>query len=181
MITGYAFAVVLCALMLGLVFFLLRTRRLREKYAGIWIIVSFGIALLAIFPKLAFWLAELAQVKTTTNLLFAIAAAVLLAVCIQLSTEVSALEEETRTIAEELALLRLEVRSMAATDTAVPTIVTQAVPAAAAWAPGPELRAPSQPLQASDGTSWTGPYGAGLPDQPIEAPVPTLDIQQRGA
>lgn len=181
MITGYAFAVVLCALMLGLVFVLLRTRRLREKYAGIWIIVSFGIGLLAVFPKVAFWLADLAQVKTTTNLLFAIAAAVLLAVCIQLSTEVSALEEETRTIAEELALLRLEVRSMAATNSAVPTIVTQTAPAAAAWLPGPDLRAPAQPLQSSDATSWTGPYGAGLPDQPNGASVPTPDIQPRGA
>jgi hypothetical protein len=102
---------------------------------------------------------------------------VLLAVCIQLSTEVSALEEETRTIAEELALLRLEVRSMAATDTAVPTIMMQAVPAAAG-APGPELRTSTQPLRASDDPSRTGPYGAGAPDQPIEAPVPTPDIQQ---
>ena len=111
MITGYAFAVVLCALILLLVFVLLRKRRLREKYAGIWILVSLGVATMAIFPQFAFWLAGVARVTTPVNLLFALAAAVLLAVCIQLSTEVSTLEEETRTIAEELALLRLEVRS----------------------------------------------------------------------
>ena len=111
MITGYAFAVVLCAMILGLLFVLLRRRRIREKYAGIWIVVSIGVRIVAIVPKFAFWLSDVARVSTPVNLLFAIGAAVLLAVCIQLSTEVSALEEETRTIAEELALLRLEVQA----------------------------------------------------------------------
>jgi hypothetical protein len=110
-ITGYAFAVVLCAILLGLLFVLMRRRRLREKYAAIWIVLSLGVLVIAIFPNVAFWLAEVARVNTPVNLLFAVSAAVLLVVCIQLSTEVSALEEETRTIAEELALLRLEVRS----------------------------------------------------------------------
>jgi hypothetical protein len=97
-------------MLLVLLFVLLRRRRIREKYAGIWIVVSIGVLIVAIFPKFAFWLSDVARVNTPVNLLFAIAAAVLLAVCIQLSTEVSALEEETRTIAEELALLRLEVQ-----------------------------------------------------------------------
>jgi hypothetical protein len=120
MITGYGFAVVLCALILLLVFVLLRKRRLREKYAGIWIVVSLGVATIAIFPNFAFWLAGVARVTTPVNLLFALAVAMLLAVCIQLSTEVSMLEEETRTIAEELALLRLEVREAARQQAAVP-------------------------------------------------------------
>jgi hypothetical protein len=111
MITGYALALVLCGLLIGLLFFLLRTRRIREKYAGIWIVVSLGVLVLAIVPKLAFWLSAVTRVNTPVNLLFAVSVAVLLAVCIQLSTEVTALEEETRTIAEELALLRQEVRA----------------------------------------------------------------------
>jgi len=111
MITGYAFAVSLCVLVVGLLFALLRTRRIREKYAGIWIVVSVGVLVLAVFPRFAFWLAKLAGVSTPVNLLFAVSIAVLLTVCIQLSIETSALEEETRTIAEELALLRLEVRA----------------------------------------------------------------------
>jgi len=112
MITGYAFAVTLCVLVVGLLFGLLRTRRIREKYAGIWIVVSVGVLVLAVFPRFAFWLAKLAGVSTPVNLLFAVSIAVLLTVCIQLSIETSALEEETRTIAEELALLRLEVRAV---------------------------------------------------------------------
>jgi hypothetical protein len=112
MITGHAFAVVLCAMLLGLLFVLLRTRRIREKYAGVWMVVSLGVVVLAIFPKLAFWLSGVAHVSTPVNLLFAVSIAMLLAVCLQLSTEVSTLEEETRTVAEELALLRMEVRAI---------------------------------------------------------------------
>jgi hypothetical protein len=111
MITGYALAVGLCVMVVALLFVLMRTRRIREKYAGIWIVVSIGVIVLAIFPKFTFWLSKVAGVISPVNLLFAVAIGVLLAVCIQLSTEVSTLEEETRTIAEELALLRLEVRS----------------------------------------------------------------------
>ena len=112
MMSGYAFAVVLCALVIFLLLVLLRTRRIREKYAAIWILVSLCVVVLAVFPDLASWLAQLVGVHTPVNLLFAVAFAVLLAVCIQLSAEVSGLEEETRTVAEELALLRLEVRQL---------------------------------------------------------------------
>ena len=112
MITGYALALVLCAMLVTLLFVLLRTRRLREKYAGIWIVVSLGVVVLAIFPSWAFWLARLAHVYTPVNLLFAGSIAVLLLVCIHLSTELSSQEEKSRTLAEEIALLRLEVHSL---------------------------------------------------------------------
>ncbi|MEZ0449562.1 DUF2304 domain-containing protein [Cellulomonas sp. ICMP 17802] len=107
--SGYLFAIVLSVVLVGLIFVLLRTRKVREKYVGIWLVLALAIVVVAVFPGLAFWLADLVGVETPVNLLFAVGFAVLLAVCIQLSSEVSALEEETRTIAEELALLRLDV------------------------------------------------------------------------
>lgn len=116
MMTGYAFAVALCVLLIVLLLLLLRMRRIREKYAAIWLIVAFCVVIVAIFPDLAGWLADLVGVQTPVNLLFAVAFAVLLAVCIQLSAELSALEEETRTVVEELALLRLEVRGTRASS-----------------------------------------------------------------
>jgi hypothetical protein len=106
--SGYPFALALCVLVVGLLFFLLRTRRIREKYAGIWIVLATTVVLLGLFPGLAVWVADLVGVETPSNLVFASAFVVLLLVCIQLSTETSQLEEETRTLAEELALLRLE-------------------------------------------------------------------------
>lgn len=103
--TGYPFALALTALVVIFVLLLLRTRRLREKYAAIWLVLAVMVLVLAVFPDLALWVAEVVGVETPVNLLFSSAIVVLLAVCIQLSSEVSALEEETRTVAEELALL----------------------------------------------------------------------------
>ena len=103
--TGYPFALALTALVVIFVLLLLRTRRLREKYAAIWLVLAVMVVVLAVFPDLALWVAEKVGVETPVNLLFSSAIVVLLAVCIQLSSEVSALEEETRTVAEELALL----------------------------------------------------------------------------
>lgn len=109
--SGYVFAVVLSAVFLVTLFSLLRARRLREKYAGIWVTVGAAVLVVAVFPRLAFWLADLVGVETPVNLLFAVALIVVLVVCIQLSSELSRSEEQTRTLAEEIALLRLEVRS----------------------------------------------------------------------
>ena len=103
--TGYPFALGLTAVVVVFVLLLLRTRRLREKYAAIWLVLAGVVVVLAVFPDLALWLAERVGVETPVNLLFSGAIVVLLAVCIQLSSELSALEEETRTVAEELALL----------------------------------------------------------------------------
>lgn len=106
--SGYPVAVVLCALVVALLVFLLRTRRIREKFAAVWIVLAIAVTILGAFPQLTIRLAALVGVQTPVNLLFAVAFAVLLAVCIQLSSEVSNLEEETRTLAEEVALLGLE-------------------------------------------------------------------------
>ena len=109
----YVTALVVCAVLVVAVAFLLRTRRIREKYAAIWIVLTVAVVLIAAFPGLAFWVSGLVGVRTPVNLVFALAIVVLLAVCVQLSMEISNLEEETRTLAEELALVRLEVRSLA--------------------------------------------------------------------
>jgi len=110
--SAYTFAIALCVIVVGLLFHLLRTRRIREKYAGIWIALAAVVVIAGIFPELAVWLSGVVGVQTPVNLVFAMAFVVLLLVCIQLSAEVSNLEEETRTLAEEIALLRLEVRDL---------------------------------------------------------------------
>lgn len=89
---------------------LLRRRQLREKYAVLWLVVGLAVAAIAIFPRLLREVADLFGVKTPSNLLFFVAGLVLLVVCVQLSYEVSRLEDETRALAEEVAILGLEVQ-----------------------------------------------------------------------
>ena len=96
-------AVVLVAL-----FEMLRRHRLREKYAVLWFFVAVGVLTITIFPGLLTGLAGLLGVELPVNLLFFLASLFLLVLTLQHSYELGRLEEKTRTLAEELALLRLE-------------------------------------------------------------------------
>ena len=62
------------------------------------------------FPVLLNKVADVVGVKDPPNLLLFAAALLLLLVCVHLSWEASRLEEKTRTLAEEVALLSPETR-----------------------------------------------------------------------
>lgn len=93
---------------LGVLFEMLRRRHLREKYAVMWAFVAFGVIVLAVFPGLLFSASDLIGVDVPSNLLFFLASMVLMVLTLQHSYELGRLEDKTRTLAEELALLRLE-------------------------------------------------------------------------
>lgn len=115
--SGYAFAVTASLAIVVFLVVLLRSRRLREKYAFIWIAVGVIVCILGAFPDVMLALTRLVGIQTPSNLLFSASLLVLLFVCIQLSVEVTTLEEETRTLTEEVALLRLDVeRALADRD-----------------------------------------------------------------
>jgi hypothetical protein len=88
---------------------MLRRRRLREKYAALWLVTALGVAVFALFPRLLDVTADRLHVIDPVNLLLFAAMLLLLLVCIHLSWETSRLEDETRALAEEVALLRLQV------------------------------------------------------------------------
>jgi hypothetical protein len=92
---------------------LLRRRQLREKYAVLWIIVALGVLPLAIFPDGLDWAANLVGVQSGASLVLFLGLVLLLLICTHLSWEVSQLEEETRTLAEEIALIRTQLEERA--------------------------------------------------------------------
>ena len=91
---------------------MLRKRRLREKYAVLWIVIGLALLLLAAFPQLLFWAAALLGVQVPSNLLFAMALLLLMTVCLHLSFEQSQSEDELRVLAEEVAILKTKVREL---------------------------------------------------------------------
>ncbi|MFC5434565.1 DUF2304 domain-containing protein [Microbacterium suwonense] len=97
---------ILAAIMLVAVFAMLLTRRLREKYAVLWIIIALAMLLLGLFPQLLLSMTSLLGVVLPANLLFAMAILLLLGVSLHLSWEQSQSEDEIRRAAEELAILR---------------------------------------------------------------------------
>jgi hypothetical protein len=89
-------------------FEMLRRHRLREKYALIWFVIAIGVLVVALFPVLLQKATSLLGLQVPANLLFFIASLVLLILTLQHSYELGRVEERTRTLAEEIALLRLE-------------------------------------------------------------------------
>jgi hypothetical protein len=101
-------SIVIACLVLFVVIEMMRRRKLREKYAGVWLIVAIGVVVLAAIPSAAQFLARLTGVETPSNFVFLLAGVVLALVSLHLSTEVGHLEEEVRTSVEAIALLRCE-------------------------------------------------------------------------
>lgn len=88
-------------------FEMMRRHRLREKYALLWFLIALGSLIAALSPAGVAALAAALGVVVPANLLFFLASLVLLAMTLQHSQELGRLEERTRTLAEEVAILRL--------------------------------------------------------------------------
>ena len=95
------------AIILLTLFEMMRRHRLREKYALIWAMVAIAVITVAAVPALLVKTSEALGLEVPANLLFFGAAIVILVLTLQHSSELSRLEERTRTLAEEVALLRL--------------------------------------------------------------------------
>ena len=88
-------------------FEMLRRHRLREKYALVWFLIAVASLVASLSPGAVAALASSLGVVLPVNLLFFVGSLVLLAMSLQHSYELGRLEERTRTLAEEVALLRL--------------------------------------------------------------------------
>jgi hypothetical protein len=93
---------------IGVMVELLRRRQLSEKYAALWLVVGIVVVVVAAAPQVLRAAADVVGVETPSNLLFFVGMLTLLSVCVHLSWETSRLEDETRCLAEEVALLRLQ-------------------------------------------------------------------------
>jgi hypothetical protein len=94
--------------MLVVIFELLRRRQLREKYGALWLLVAVAVLPLAFFPSLLDGFTSILGIASGLSLFLFLSLAFLLLVSVHLSWECSRLEEETRNLSEEVALLRAE-------------------------------------------------------------------------
>ncbi len=104
--------IALAAVIILIVLWLLLTRRLREKYAVLWLVIGFVVLVLGLFPQLLLALTSALGVQLPANLLFATAIVLLLGVALHLSWELSQAEEEIRRTAEEVAILRAQLERL---------------------------------------------------------------------
>ncbi|MGH8949787.1 MAG: DUF2304 domain-containing protein, partial [Acidimicrobiia bacterium] len=87
-----------------LVVALVRARRLRERYAVIWLLVAVGMTAQVIARPLLDRLSVALWIQSGTSTLLLIATLAILGILLQLSVSLSALEDKVQDIAEAVAL-----------------------------------------------------------------------------
>jgi hypothetical protein len=109
-VTSYIFGIIFAALILLVVIEMLRRRLLRERHAIWWFFAGVLALIAGVFPNTLSWAASLFGIVVPTNLVFFVSIAILFLVCLQHSAELTRLEAKTRTLAERVAMLELELR-----------------------------------------------------------------------
>lgn len=103
-------------IVLGSVVRLVVQGRMRFRYAGLWLVVSAVVAVLALVPGLLRATSGALGFVVPANLLFFAGVVLLLLVGVHLSVAVTSLEDRIQRLAEELVLLTDEVRESRVTD-----------------------------------------------------------------
>ena len=92
--------------LMGLIFELVRKRRLREEYSWLWLLTGASVLVLAFTPH--FLLLELASVFGSTNptaAIFFLGFIFVALLCLQFSVRLSRMTEHVKTLAQKIALL----------------------------------------------------------------------------
>jgi len=100
---------VLAVLTLVFILRLVRRHRLRAKYSVLWISLGAALAIVAAAPRLLEGISDLVGIRTPVFTFLLMAITFLLILALHFSWELSRLEDRTRALAEECALLREEV------------------------------------------------------------------------
>jgi hypothetical protein len=111
-VVTYIFGIVAALIVLGVVVESLRRRHLRERHAIWWLFAGTVALVIGVFPGILGWFSGLLGVTVPSNLVFFLSIAVLFLVSIQHSGELTELENETRTLAESVALQELRIRDL---------------------------------------------------------------------
>jgi hypothetical protein len=105
------FAAGAAILLLAVVFELIRSRRLQERYALLWLLTGAVILLLALWRDALGKLASLVGIAYPPSALFVLFLVFILLVLLHYSTVISDLSEQNTILAQKLALLQREVES----------------------------------------------------------------------
>ena len=97
-----ALAIVVC----GLMFELIRRRRLMERYALLWLAAGITLLVLAVWKGLLTKLAHAAGISSITSALFAVAFLFVVAMLVHFSITISRLSDQNTLLAQRLALLQ---------------------------------------------------------------------------
>jgi len=104
-------AVIVTAVMLGLVLELVRRRRLIERYALLWMVVALILLVLAIWNQLLAHVSHAVGIEVPANALFIAGLGLAFILLLHFSVITTRLSEETKILAQEVARLDAEARA----------------------------------------------------------------------
>lgn len=102
--------------LLSFIFNLVKKRKLKEKYALVWLLIGFGIFILAVFQNLLGWLTLVLGIQMPVNAVFFLGIFFILLINIHFSLVISNLSEQNKKIAQELALLKIKIKNIEKND-----------------------------------------------------------------
>ena len=101
-------AALAAVLLIGVVLELIRSRRLQERYALLWLLTGGVILVLAVWRDLLGVVSGAIGVNYPPSALFAVGTVFILVVLLHYSTVISKLSETNKTLAQRLALVETE-------------------------------------------------------------------------
>jgi hypothetical protein len=104
-------SIVFALLVFLLVFEMVRRRHLHERYAILWLGAALVLLVLAVWTGLLRSVSDLVGIKTPSNAFFVIAFGFLLLLVLHFSSVVSKLSDETRVLAQRLALIEQQLHA----------------------------------------------------------------------
>ena len=110
------FAAIGSLLLLVVVFELIRSRRLQERYALLWLLTAVVLLVFALWRDALNVLASTVGIKYPPSALFVMAAFFILVVLLHYSTVISELAERNVTLAQRLALLENQLEETRSRD-----------------------------------------------------------------
>lgn len=97
---------------LGVILFMLKTKKLTVRYAIIWLISGGILLLFSAVPYVVFVLRDILHVEMPVNLVFTLLFGFLLLLSLSLSSTVSCFAEKIKRLTQESALLEKRVREL---------------------------------------------------------------------
>jgi len=104
-------AIAISSLLLLFIFELIRRKKLKEKYAILWLVSASTMLFFAVFKNILDWFTSLLGIHLPVNAVFFFGIIFVVFVNIHFSLIISSLSEQNKIIAQKLALLETEVKS----------------------------------------------------------------------
>lgn len=102
----------LCLILLFIIFELIRRRKLKEKYALLWLVTGISMLLLAVFRGLLIWITKLFGISLPSNAVLLFGIFFIILINLHLCLVISNHGEQIKKIAQALALLEFRVKSL---------------------------------------------------------------------